>query len=85
MSSSMQTAAIRSSETNPAKLTLLYAEEFKLSAVKKGETIVGAFDNLAFNDIISLTQKFNIKNKKVEIDAMVAQLKEKYTSKQEKA
>jgi len=40
----MQTAAIRSSETNPAKLTLLYAEEFKLSAVKKGETIAVVSD-----------------------------------------
>jgi hypothetical protein len=49
--------------------------------LKKGETIVGAFDNLAFNDIMCLTQKFKIKNKKVEIDAMVAQLKAKYGSK----
>jgi len=40
----MQTAAIRSSETNPAKLTRLYAEEFKLSAVKKGETIAVVSD-----------------------------------------
>jgi phage terminase large subunit-like protein len=48
--------------------------------LKKGETIVGAFDNLAFNDIMSLTQKFKIKNKKVEIDAMVAQMKAKYSS-----
>ena len=40
----MQTAAIRSSETNPAKLTRLYAEEFKLSAVRKGETIAVVSD-----------------------------------------
>jgi len=44
MSPSMQTAAIRSSETNPAKLTRLYAEEFKLSAVRKGETIAVVSD-----------------------------------------
>jgi len=40
----MQTAVIRSSETNPAKLTRLYAEEFKLSAVRKGETIAVVSD-----------------------------------------
>jgi 2,5-dihydroxypyridine 5,6-dioxygenase len=40
----MQTAAIRSSETNPAKLTRLYAEEFRLSAVRKGETIAVVSD-----------------------------------------
>jgi len=40
----MQTAAIRSSETNPAKLTRLYAEEFKLSSVRKGETITVVSD-----------------------------------------
>jgi len=40
----MHTAATRSSETNPAKLTRLYAEEFKLSAVKKGETIAVVSD-----------------------------------------
>ena len=35
----MQTAAIRSMETNPAKLTELYRKQFELSAVKSGETI----------------------------------------------
>jgi 2,5-dihydroxypyridine 5,6-dioxygenase len=35
----MQAAAIRSMETNPAKLTQLYLEQFRLSAVKAGETI----------------------------------------------
>ena len=40
----MQTAAIRTSETNPAKLTRLYVEEFKLSAVKRGETIAVVSD-----------------------------------------
>jgi 2,5-dihydroxypyridine 5,6-dioxygenase len=35
----MQVAAVRSMETNPAKLTQLYVEQFRLSAVKKGETI----------------------------------------------
>jgi 2,5-dihydroxypyridine 5,6-dioxygenase len=35
----MQAAAIRSMETNPAKLTQLYVEQLRLSAVKAGETI----------------------------------------------
>ena len=35
----MQVAAVRSMETNPAKMTQLYAEQFRLSAVKAGETI----------------------------------------------
>jgi 2,5-dihydroxypyridine 5,6-dioxygenase len=35
----MQPAAFRTLETNPAKLAGLYAEQFRLSAVKKGETI----------------------------------------------
>jgi 2,5-dihydroxypyridine 5,6-dioxygenase len=35
----MQASALRTMETNPAKLTGLYLEQFKLSAVKKGETI----------------------------------------------
>jgi 2,5-dihydroxypyridine 5,6-dioxygenase len=35
----MHAAALRTMETNPAKLTNLYVEQFKLSAVKKGETI----------------------------------------------
>ena len=40
----MQTAAIRTSETNPAKLTRLYVEEFRLSAVSKGETVAVVSD-----------------------------------------
>jgi len=40
----MQTAAIRTSEINPAKLTRLYVEQFNLSAVKKGETIAVVSD-----------------------------------------
>jgi len=43
--------------------------------LKKGETIVGGFDNLAFNDIAHLTEKFNIENKKAEIKAMIAKLR----------
>jgi len=35
----MQTAAFRSMETNPARMAQLYTEQFKLSAVKAGETI----------------------------------------------
>jgi 2,5-dihydroxypyridine 5,6-dioxygenase len=40
----MQTAAIRTSEINPAKLTRLYVDQFYLSAVKKGETIAVVSD-----------------------------------------
>jgi len=40
----MQTAAVRTSETNPAKLTRLYVEQFKLSAVSKGETVAVVSD-----------------------------------------
>jgi hypothetical protein len=49
--------------------------------VRKGEPIEGAFDNLAFEDILDLTQRFKIKNKKVEIDGLIAQLKQKYGGK----
>jgi 2,5-dihydroxypyridine 5,6-dioxygenase len=35
----VQTAAIRTLETNPARLTHLYVEQFRLCAVKPGETI----------------------------------------------
>ena len=49
----------------------------------KGEKIEGAFDekHLAFNDILDLTNRFKIKNKKVEIDELVAQLKKTYGGK----
>jgi hypothetical protein len=49
----------------------------------KGEQIGGAFDSkhLAFNDILDLTQRFKIKNKKVEIDELIGKLREKYGGK----
>ena len=47
----------------------------------KGGEIKGLLDNLAFEDISDLTRLFKIKNTKVEIDALIAQLKEKYTTK----
>jgi hypothetical protein len=34
--------------------------------------------HMAFNDILDLTNRFRIKNKKVEIDELVARLNEKY-------
>lgn len=48
--------------------------------LRKGEKIGGAFDeaHLAFNDILDLTARFKIKNKKVEIDKLIADLKAKY-------
>jgi hypothetical protein len=47
----------------------------------KGGEIKGGLADLAFEDISDLTRLFKIKNKKVEIDALIAQLKEKYTTK----
>jgi hypothetical protein len=49
--------------------------------LEKGERIQSAFANLAFNDILHLTRRFKIKNKKPEIDAMMAQMKEAYGDK----
>ena len=37
--------------------------------------------NLAFNDIVDLTARFKIKNKKTEIDDLIAQLKQLYRKK----
>ena len=47
--------------------------------LRKGEQIVGAFQNLAFEDLLDLTQRFKIKNKKPEIDALIAALKQAYS------
>ena len=45
--------------------------------LRKGEPISkGWDDNLAFQDLGDLTHRFKIKNKKVELDDMVARLKE---------
>jgi hypothetical protein len=51
--------------------------------LRKGETIAHAFDekHLAFNDVLDLTGRFKIKNKKAEIDELIAKLKEKYGGK----
>jgi hypothetical protein len=51
--------------------------------LRKGEKIAGAFDtkHLAFNDILDLTNRFKIKNKKVEIDELIAQLKKTHGEK----
>jgi hypothetical protein len=48
--------------------------------LRKGEKIAGPFDekHLAFNDILDLTERFKIKNKKVEIDELIARMKERY-------
>ena len=47
--------------------------------LKKGEQLTGAFSSLAFADVLDLTQRFKIKNKKVELDALIEQLQEEYT------
>jgi hypothetical protein len=49
--------------------------------LRKGGEIKGGLDDLAFEEISDLTRLFKIKNKKVEIDGLIAQLKEKYTTK----
>ena len=51
--------------------------------LRKGEKIEGAFDekHLAFNDILDLTERFKIKNKKIEIDELIARLKKRYGNK----
>ena len=48
--------------------------------LRRGEQIRGAFDeeHLAFNDILDLTGRFKIKNKKVEFDELLAQLQATY-------
>jgi len=46
----------------------------------RGEELVGAFDKLAFADIMDLTQRFGFKNKKAEIDELIAGLQKKYSS-----
>jgi hypothetical protein len=52
--------------------------------LRKGERISGAFDenHLAFDDILDLTARFKIKNKKPEIDALLAQLTAKYADRE---
>ena len=46
----------------------------------KGEELDDSLEvNLAFNDIVDLTQSFKIKNKKTEIDDLIAQLKRLYS------
>ena len=50
--------------------------------LRKGEQIRGAFDedHLAFQDILDLTGRFRIKNKRAEIDGLLAQLNHKYSA-----
>lgn len=38
-------------------------------------------EHMAFNDILDLTNRFKIKNKKVEIDELIAKLNDKYGAK----
>ena len=48
--------------------------------LRPGEKIGGFFDekHLAFNDILDLTNRFKIKNKKVEIDELIEKMKARY-------
>jgi hypothetical protein len=50
--------------------------------LKKGEELDKSLEvNLAFNDIVDLTNHFKIKNKKTEIDELLEQLKQLSTKK----
>ena len=50
--------------------------------LQKGEELDKSLEvNLAFNDIVELTQRFKIKNKKTEIDELLARLKELHAKK----
>jgi hypothetical protein len=60
---------------------LVWGGAYSVYKLPKGGEIKGGLDDLAFEDISDLTQRFQIKNKKVEIDALIAQLQEKYTTK----
>ena len=48
--------------------------------LRKGEKIAHCLDikHIAFQDILDLTNPFKIKNKKVEVDELIAKLKMKY-------
>lgn len=48
--------------------------------LKKGEKLPGTLEgNLAFNDIRDLINRFKIKNKKPELDELMAAMKKKYS------
>lgn len=50
--------------------------------LRKGEPIHEDWEpNMAFQDLRDLTDRFNIKNKKAEIDDMIAQIKEAFSKK----
>jgi hypothetical protein len=58
---------------------LLWGGLNSVHTLRKGERLIGVFDNLAFEDVRRLLRPFGIKNTKAEIDALVVQLKQKYT------
>ena len=64
------------------KRILLWGGINSVYYLQKGEELDKSLEmNLAFNDIVDLTQRFKIKNKKPEIDDLLAQLKELYEEK----
>jgi hypothetical protein len=72
----MQVIAVNDDES-----ILLWGGVNSIFHLRKGETISGPFDekHLAFQDILDLTNRFKIKNKRVEIDDLIAKMKEKYS------
>lgn len=59
------------------KKILLWGGMNSVYYLRKGEKLHKSLEvNLAFNDIVDLTGHFKIKNKKAEIDDLLAQLKE---------
>jgi hypothetical protein len=48
--------------------------------LKKGEELDESLEeNMAFNDIVDLTERFKIKNKKAEVDDLITHLKKVYS------
>ena len=71
----MQVIAVNSDSS-----ILLWGGMNSIFHLRPGEQIRGSFDekHLAFNDILDLTNRFRFKNKRVEIDELLAELAAKY-------
>lgn len=62
------------------KKILLWGGVNSVYYLKKGERLAKSLEeNMAFCDIVDLTERFKIKNKKTEVDELIAQLKKTYS------
>jgi hypothetical protein len=62
------------------KLILVWGGLNSVYYLKAGETLHESLEeNMAFYDVVDLTQRFSIKNKKAELDDLIAQLKKLYS------